>query len=153
VEKYGRAGQATGYSIIWRMRISCWIAKPTDTPYECSNSYWLPTETVIRPTLLNITFVHISPVFLLEILAVFFEPLMYQRTCESGFRIRASEENIGMILLHATVTFCDVSNFITFRRFRSPKSPHHRLHWCHDIHRSKLLSLYCVMSIRKDGGV
>ena len=31
VEKYCRAGQATGDTTIWRMRIACWISKATNT--------------------------------------------------------------------------------------------------------------------------
>jgi hypothetical protein len=31
VEKYGTAGQATGDSMIWRMRLSCWVTEGTDT--------------------------------------------------------------------------------------------------------------------------
>jgi hypothetical protein len=34
VEKYGRAGQATDDSIIWRMCFACWITKATDTHSE-----------------------------------------------------------------------------------------------------------------------
>jgi hypothetical protein len=34
VEKYGRAGQATGGNIIWRMRFACWITKATNTHSE-----------------------------------------------------------------------------------------------------------------------
>ena len=104
VEKYGRARQATGYNIIWRMRIACWISKATDTLCEYWNSYWLPTEIVVTPTLLNITFVRTSPVLLLEIFTVFFKTLMYQRICESRVRIRASDKIWGwfyfMIIYH-----------------------------------------------------
>ena len=34
VEKYGRTGQATDDSIIWRMRFACWITKATNTHLE-----------------------------------------------------------------------------------------------------------------------
>jgi hypothetical protein len=34
VEKYSRAGQTTDDSIIWRMRIACWITKATNTHSE-----------------------------------------------------------------------------------------------------------------------
>jgi hypothetical protein len=34
VEKYGTAGQATDYNIIWRLRFACWITKATDTHSE-----------------------------------------------------------------------------------------------------------------------
>ena len=34
MEKYCRAGQATDYSIIWRMRFACWVTKATDTHPE-----------------------------------------------------------------------------------------------------------------------
>ena len=34
VEKYGTTKQATDDSIIWRMRIACWIAKATETHSE-----------------------------------------------------------------------------------------------------------------------
>jgi len=35
VEKYGRAGQAADYNIIWRMRFACWITKVTIKHSEC----------------------------------------------------------------------------------------------------------------------
>ena len=31
VEKYGRAREATGENIIWRMRVACWITMATHT--------------------------------------------------------------------------------------------------------------------------
>jgi len=34
VEEYGTAGQITDDSIIWRMRVKCWINKTTDTHSE-----------------------------------------------------------------------------------------------------------------------
>jgi hypothetical protein len=34
VEKYGRAGQATGDNIIRRVRFACWITEATDTHSE-----------------------------------------------------------------------------------------------------------------------
>jgi len=34
VEKYGRAGHATGDSIIRRMRFDCWMTRVTDTHSE-----------------------------------------------------------------------------------------------------------------------
>jgi hypothetical protein len=34
VEKYGRARQATGDSIIWHMHLACWLTKAKDTYSE-----------------------------------------------------------------------------------------------------------------------
>jgi len=33
-KKYGRAGQATAYNIIWRMRVAYWLTKITNTDSE-----------------------------------------------------------------------------------------------------------------------
>ena len=48
MEKYGTAGQATGGTVIWRMRCACWITKDTDTNSEYV--ILLLTETVVMQT-------------------------------------------------------------------------------------------------------
>ena len=39
VKKYCITGQATYYTIIWRMRIACWIPKTTDTHTHTHTKY------------------------------------------------------------------------------------------------------------------
>ena len=43
VEKYGTAGQATDYNIVWHMRVACWIPKATNTPSEYVHSMFSTT--------------------------------------------------------------------------------------------------------------
>ena len=61
VEKYGKAEQATYYSIIWRMSFTWWITKArmhththTHTPREC-NTYWFCTSAMVMQTPLGVT--------------------------------------------------------------------------------------------------
>jgi hypothetical protein len=53
VEKYFRAGQATG-DIIRRMRLACWINKTTNT-YRMCNTYWFSTAKMVTRTPVSIT--------------------------------------------------------------------------------------------------
>ena len=54
VGKYCRVRQATGDTIIWRMRVACWIIKATDTHTIC-NTYYFSTATMVARTRLNVT--------------------------------------------------------------------------------------------------
>jgi hypothetical protein len=59
VEKYDRAGQATDYNIIRRMRFACWITKATDTDSKYAITYLFSTATNVKRKRLNITlYVH-----------------------------------------------------------------------------------------------
>ena len=40
---------------IWRMRISCWELKATNTLWEYVNIYCFSTATIVEPTRLNVT--------------------------------------------------------------------------------------------------
>ena len=62
VEKYCRAGQATGNNIIRRMRFACWITKATQTRSEyVIRAYCFSTATMVMQTHLIVTFIRIVP--------------------------------------------------------------------------------------------
>jgi len=55
VGKYDRAGQATDNSVIWRICISYWITKDTET--HTRNMYYVlfSTATMVKRTRLSVT--------------------------------------------------------------------------------------------------
>jgi hypothetical protein len=57
VEKYDGARQATGYNIVRRTRIACWITKAINTHSECLNSYFYSTARMVYT---NATHYHAS---------------------------------------------------------------------------------------------
>ena len=57
-KKHDRAREATVDNIIRRMRFACWTTKATDTGSEyVSNIYCFSMATVVKRTLLNVTFI------------------------------------------------------------------------------------------------
>jgi hypothetical protein len=59
MEKYGRAGQATDYNIIRRMRIAYWLTKVTNTDSEYVILIAFAPQQKVMRTRLNITlYVH-----------------------------------------------------------------------------------------------
>jgi len=48
VENYGRGRQAAGDSIIWRMRIACWITKVTNTHSKYVKVVAFPQQQWLR---------------------------------------------------------------------------------------------------------
>ena len=63
--KYGTAEQATDDDIIWRMRIACWVNKPTNTHSECVILIAFPIQQWLqeRTSVLRYTYSTL-PVFL-----------------------------------------------------------------------------------------
>jgi len=55
VEKYCTSGQNTEDNILWRMCISCWIHKATNTHSRICNTYSSPTATMVARTRLCVT--------------------------------------------------------------------------------------------------
>ena len=79
MEKYGKAGQATGDYIIRRLRIACWITKATSTHSEHVSIYCFCTATMVMLTRVILTFMRTLRVL------VILKNLVVSSKCIYGF--------------------------------------------------------------------
>ena len=83
MEKYGKAGQATDYDIIRRMRIECWITKDTCTHSTCN----VITSCFCTATMVTLKRVIVTFIRTLWVLVLLKNSSLYPHTVFTSLRV------------------------------------------------------------------